>query len=59
MVDIEQTTRKLETNAHAIFLMVENMAYQCMEDGRWNMPTLRLSCLIVRFMYNFETNSEI
>ena len=29
--------------------MAENMAYQCMEDGQWNMPTLRLSRLIVRF----------
>ena len=43
LVEIEQTARKLETNAHANFLTAENMAYQCMEDGRWNMPTLRLS----------------
>ena len=48
LVEIEQTARKLETNAHANFLMAENMAYQCMEDGRCNMPTLRLSWLIVR-----------
>ena len=51
--------RKLETNAHANFLMAENMAYQCMEDGRWNMPTLRLSWLIVCFRYNVETESQI
>ena len=57
MVEIEQTARKLETNAN--FLMAENMTYQCMEDGRWNMPTLRLSWLIVRFRYNVETKSEI
>ena len=57
--EIEQTARKLETNANANFLMAENMAYQCMEDGRWNMPTLRLSWLIVCFRYNVETKSEI
>ena len=38
-----KTASKLETNAHANFLISENMAYQCMEDGWWNMPTLRLS----------------
>ena len=59
MVEIEQTARKLETNAHANFLMAENMAYQCMEDGRWNMHTLRLSWLIVRFRHNVETKSHI
>ena len=30
---IEQTARPLETNAHANFPMVENTAYQCMENG--------------------------
>ena len=59
LFEIEQTARKLETNAHANFLMAENMAYQCMEDGRWNMPTLRLSWLIVRFRHNVETKSHI
>ena len=48
----------LETNAHANFLTAENMAYQCMEDGRWNMPTLTLSWLIVPFSHNVETKSE-
>ena len=59
LVEIEQTARKLETNAHDNFLMAENMAYQCMEDGRWNMPILRLSWLIVRFRHNVETKSHI
>ena len=30
---IEQTVRPLETNAHDNFLMTENAAYQCMENG--------------------------
>ena len=59
LVEIEQTARKLETNAYANFLMAENMAYQCMEDGRWNMPSLRLSWLTVRLRHNDETESEI
>ena len=59
LVEIEQTARKLETNARANFLMAENVAYQCMEDGRWNMPTQRLSWLIVPFWYNVETKSQI
>ena len=32
-MEIEQTARPLETNAHANFPMVENAAYQCMENG--------------------------
>ena len=32
-MEIEQTARPLETNAHANFLMAENAAYQCMENG--------------------------
>ena len=32
-MEIEQTARPLETNAHANFLMAENTAYQCMENG--------------------------
>ena len=31
-MEIEQTARPLETNAHAIFPMAENAAYQCMEN---------------------------
>ena len=33
-MEIEQTARPLETNAHANFNMAENAAYQCMENGR-------------------------
>ena len=32
-MEIEQTARPLETNAHAYFAMAENAAYQCMENG--------------------------
>ena len=31
-MEIEQTARPLETNAHAKFPMAENAAYQCMEN---------------------------
>ena len=33
LVEIGQTSHKLETNAHANFPMAENLAYQCMEIG--------------------------
>ena len=32
-MEIEQTARPLETNAHANLPMAENAAYQCMENG--------------------------
>ena len=32
-MEIEQTARTLETNAHANFAMAEKEAYQCMENG--------------------------
>ena len=32
-MEIEQTARPLETNAHANFSMAENAAYQCMDNG--------------------------
>ena len=32
-MNIEQTVRPLETNAHDNFPMTENAAYQCMENG--------------------------
>ena len=32
-MEIEQTARPLETNAYANFLMAENAAYHCMENG--------------------------
>ena len=33
LMEIGQTSHKLETNAHATFPMAENLAYQCMENG--------------------------
>ena len=32
-MEIEQTARPLETNAHVNFPMAKNAAYQCMENG--------------------------
>ena len=32
-MEIEQTSRPLETNAHSNFPMAENEEYQCMENG--------------------------
>ena len=32
-MEIEQTARPLETNAHANFPMTENAAYQCIENS--------------------------
>ena len=32
-MEIEQTARPLETNAHANFPMAENAAYHCTENG--------------------------
>ena len=32
-MEIEQTVRPLETNAHANFPKAENAPYQCMENG--------------------------
>ena len=32
-MEIEQTARQLETNAHANFPMAEYAAYQCMKNG--------------------------
>ena len=32
-MEIEQTARPLETNAHANFPMAENVGYQCKENG--------------------------
>ena len=44
LVEIGQTAHKLETNAHANFPMAKNLAYQCMENGERNMPTLIYLC---------------
>ena len=58
LVEIEQTAHKLETNTRANFPMAENLAYQCMENGGRNMPTLIFFWLTVAFRHNIETNSS-
>ena len=58
LVEIGQTAHKLETNAHANFPMAENLASQCMENGRRNLPTQISLWLTVAFSYNIETNSR-
>ena len=58
LVEIGQTAHKLETNARANFPMAENLTYQCMENGRRNMPTLIFFWLTVAFRHNIETNSS-
>ena len=57
LVEIVQTAHKLETNVHANFPMAENLAYQSMEIGGKNMPTLIFLWLTVAFRHNIETNS--
>ena len=57
LVEIEQTARKLETNVRANFPTAENLAYQCLDNGGRNMPTLIFLWLTVAFRYNIETNS--
>ena len=52
LVEIGQTAHKLETNAHANFPMAENLAYQSMEIGGKNMPTLIFLRLTVAFRHN-------
>ena len=49
-----QTTHKLETNARDKFPMAENLAYQCMENGGRNNPTLIILWLTVAFRHNIE-----
>ena len=58
LVEIGQTAHKLETNARANFPMAENLAYQCMENGGSNMPSLIFLLLTVAFRHNIETNSS-
>ena len=58
LVEIGQTAHKLETNAHANFRMAENLAYQYMENGGRNMPTLIFLWLTVAFQNNIETNTS-
>ena len=57
-MEIDQTAPPLETNAHANFPMEVNAAYQGMENGGRNMPTLTCLWLTVRVGYNVETNSR-
>ena len=57
-MEVKQTARPLETNAHADLSMAENAAYQCMENGgSRNLPTLTGLWLTVRVGYNVETKS--
>ena len=58
LVEIGQTAHKLETNTHANLSMADNLAYQCMQNGGRNMPTLIFMWLTVAFRYNIETNSS-
>ena len=58
LVEIGQTAHKLETNAHGYFLLAENLAYQCMDNGERNMPTWIFLWLTVAFRCNIETNSS-
>ena len=58
LVEIGQTADKLETNASANFPMAENLAYQCIENGGRNMPTLIFLWLTVAIRHNIETNSS-
>ena len=57
LVEIGQTAHKLETNAHANYPFAEILAYQCMENGGRNIPTLIFLWLTVAFRHNIETNS--
>ena len=58
LVEFGQTAHKLETNARANFPTAENLAYQCMENGGRNMPTLIYMRLSVAIRHNTETNSS-
>ena len=58
LVEIGQSADKLETNVSANFPMAENFAYQCMENGWRNMPTLIFLWHTVAFRHNIETNSS-
>ena len=58
LVEIGQTGHKLQTNSRANFTRAENLAYQCMENGGRNMPTLIFLWLTVAFRHNIETNTS-
>ena len=57
-MEIGQTAHNLETNARANFPVAENLAYQCMENGWRNMPTVIFLGLTVAFRHNIETFSS-
>ena len=52
--EIGQTAHKSGTNARANFPMAENLAYQSLENGVRNMPTLIFLRLTVAFRHNIE-----
>ena len=56
LVEFGQTAHKLAKCAN--FPMAENLAYECMENGGRNMPTLIFLWLTVAFRHNIETNSS-
>ena len=58
LVEMGQTAHKLETNVRAKFPMAENLAYQCIENGGRNMPTLIFLWLTEAFRHNIEINSS-
>ena len=58
LVEIGQTAHRLETNAHANFPVVEDLAYQCMKNKGRNMPTLIFLWLTVGLKHNIVTNSS-
>ena len=58
LVEIGRTALNLETNSHDNFLMAEDLAYQCMENGGRNMRMRIFLWLTVAFRYNIETNSS-
>ena len=55
LVEIEQTARPLETNAHANFPWQRTQHINVWRMVWGNMPTLRSLWLTVRVMYNVET----
>ena len=60
-MEIKQTDRPLETNAHDNFPMAENAAYQYMENGGGegvNLTTLTGLWLTVPVGCNVETKSR-
>ena len=56
-MEIEQTARPLETNAHEKFPMAENTPYQCMENGGGKLAHIDMSVAHCA-CYNVETKSR-